>query len=295
MRKWIKYIVVIVLLIFIVNITIENVQDNAVKKTKFEKTNHIYDGYGRFDPSEPGIVVLCYHRINDSNYINDKIEKYNYNSQLHAFNVNVDDFEYQMRYLRENNIPIISTQQMVDIVKKGEINKKYVVVTFDDIDKTMYTNAFPILKKYQIPFTSFVIGHDVNEYIDGSYMANWNEVKELYDNPLCTIGSHTYDAHWQKKGKPLLLSITLKDFKEDFKENQTIFADHGMKKPRFFASPYGAIQPKLTDWMMSKEKVEAVFSLENDILREKSQLKNVPRIVVTPKSFDNLKRWLNGK
>lgn len=64
-----------------------------------------------------------------------------------------------------------------------------IFITFDDGYEDVYEYAYPILKELQIPFTVFMITSTIErkipEYIWGEKLRN------LIDEPLCTIGSHT--------------------------------------------------------------------------------------------------------
>lgn len=59
-------------------------------------------------------------------------------------------------------------------------------VTFDDGLLDVYTHAYPILKQYKIPFTIFITTSLIGQ--DG-YL-NLQQIKELSNDPLVTIGSH---------------------------------------------------------------------------------------------------------
>lgn len=81
---------------------------------------------------------------------------------------------------------------------------KAVVVTFDDIDKSLPENAYPIMKKLDLPFTQFIITGKVGQTIDGSQMSTWKEIKKMNENPLVTSGLHTNDLHYQENFEPIL-------------------------------------------------------------------------------------------
>lgn len=70
------------------------------------------------------------------------------------------DFENQMKYLNKTH-KILTLEELAKCLKEGKpLAKKVAVVTFDDGYKDNYQYAFPILKKYKIPATVFLItGH----------------------------------------------------------------------------------------------------------------------------------------
>jgi peptidoglycan/xylan/chitin deacetylase (PgdA/CDA1 family) len=71
------------------------------------------------------------------------------------------DFEYQMRYLM-HRYQIMSLRNLAIALGDPDtaLPRNTAVITFDDGCKDMYSNAYPILKKYGIPATVFLTtGH----------------------------------------------------------------------------------------------------------------------------------------
>ena len=101
---------------------------------------------------EKSLIVLCYHKINSRKY-----------------------FEQQLIFLNNSYTIISSTELMEYFENKIELPKKPLLITFDDGDPSLYENAFPILKKYDIPAVIFVI----TSLID-SFRAYWWDEMEYY-------------------------------------------------------------------------------------------------------------------
>ena len=89
-----------------------------------------------------------------------------------------ETFEKQIDGLKKLGYHFISYQDLIDY-KEGRkaISKNSCVLTFDDGGEDIYTNAYPILQKENIPFTMFIITDLVGE--DGR--ANWEQLKEMQD------------------------------------------------------------------------------------------------------------------
>jgi peptidoglycan/xylan/chitin deacetylase (PgdA/CDA1 family) len=94
------------------------------------------------------IMILTYHRVGPNN-----------NTWLLP-PTSTADFENQMRYITKTH-KIMPLYKLAKALQEGKsLEGKIAVVTFDDGYKDSYLHAFPILKKYNIPATIFLItGH----------------------------------------------------------------------------------------------------------------------------------------
>lgn len=102
-------------------------------------------------------------------------------------------FERQMKYLRDNRYNVISLERAVEYIEKRiRPPRKTVAITMDDGYENNYKYAYPILKRYSIPATIFVI---VNMVGKEGFM-DWDEIKDLSGSGLIGIGSHTMSHLW---------------------------------------------------------------------------------------------------
>jgi len=86
---------------------------------------------------------------------------------------NLEIFEQQLIYLK-NHYNFISLLQLRDYFfsKKDTLNN-LLLITFDDGDISLYENAFPVLKKYNIPAIVFII----TDLIDTHNPFWWDEIE----------------------------------------------------------------------------------------------------------------------
>ena len=92
--------------------------------------------------SVPRFAILCYHRVGTGG-----VPLY---SELPA-----EMFEAQMRHLKKN-YRVISLDRMIQEISDPASLAPTVAITFDDGYRGLYTEAFPILRKYNIPATVFL-------------------------------------------------------------------------------------------------------------------------------------------
>ena len=88
--------------------------------------------------------ILCYHSVGMEGF------------PLHSC-LAPQVFEAQMRYLRKH-YRIVPLSQLCTEVHDGRSVKPTVAITFDDGYRDLYYYAFPVLRKYEIPATIYLIG-----------------------------------------------------------------------------------------------------------------------------------------
>ena len=139
-------------------------------------------------------------------------------------------FEKQIRGLENLGYHFISYQDLIDYNNgQKKLYKKSCVLTFDDGCKDIYTNAYPILQKYNIPFTMFVVTNAVGA--DGC--ASWEELKEMQDSGLALIASHSTNHTEFNK---LSVEETLENVDSSYK---ALEENLGEQKTKIFTYPYG--------------------------------------------------------
>lgn len=131
----------------------------------------------------PRIFVLMYHAIDDS---------FPTGTPEHQF-------DREMRFLVEHCTPV-SLQQVAAYVR-GEINLPDLsaTVTFDDGFESVYSRAYPILQRHNIPACVFVTTGYLDSWIL-SYDSRLHprrglergQIQELAKNDLFEIGAHTH-------------------------------------------------------------------------------------------------------
>jgi peptidoglycan/xylan/chitin deacetylase (PgdA/CDA1 family) len=121
-----------------------------------------------------GVPVLNYHQVNDQ-----------FQTPITTTTAN---FEIQMKYLHEHGYHSITQAQFRDYLdNNAPLPDKPVLITFDDGYQDNYVNAWPVLKKYDLTGTIFVVTGYVSYY---PMYLTWNEIKEMNGDHM-EFGSHT--------------------------------------------------------------------------------------------------------
>ncbi|MDP1853336.1 MAG: polysaccharide deacetylase family protein [Candidatus Omnitrophota bacterium] len=122
------------------------------------------------------VPILMYHRIDKEDSLTSKLA------------VSPQVFRKQMSFLARNKYNVIALNQLVSLIKaKSRIPQNTVVITFDDGNEDNYSQAYPILKEYNLPATIFIIV----DFIGKPGYMNEGQLKELAQSGLIALGSHT--------------------------------------------------------------------------------------------------------
>lgn len=99
----------------------------------------------------------------------------------------MDLFEEQITTLKEDGYTFITLEDMYKY-KNGKIGlpEKNITITMDDGWEGNYTEAFDLVKKYEVPMTIFI----VEELVDTPGYFDWEQAKEMYDTGLVKIHVH---------------------------------------------------------------------------------------------------------
>lgn len=198
---------------------------NSVNKDGVEDTN--------------SAIIFTYHRFGEKKYP--------------STNIRLEQFEYQLNYLQDNNYNVWPLSKIVNYLKeKKQIPPKTVAICMDDAYVTVYTNAYPMLKKRHFPFTVFVntmpIIHKSKRYM------TWDQMREMSTNGA-HYANHTYSHAYitQKKSEN----------KEQWKKRVTkeiVKAEEKIKKelgnsmeenPKMLAYPFGEYSEQTADLVKS--------------------------------------------
>lgn len=130
------------------------------------------------------IPVLLYHNFVNTVPDNDP-DNFNYINTPESFEENIKVF-------LENGYTVISMQELNDAYNlKTELPSKPVLITFDDGYYSNYEYIYPILKKYNVKVSIFVVTDKVGKEIDGVKYLGWNECLEMQKSGLVKIFSHS--------------------------------------------------------------------------------------------------------
>ena len=155
------------------------------------------------------LPILMYHAI----HVMDPSEAAN-----SGLIIDPDTFESHLKALKEAGYYTLSPAEAYKVLTENVLpeNKKVVWLTFDDSLKDFYTQAYPILQKYQMKATNNVITGFVQAGRED--MLTLEEIKEMKQNGM-SFEDHTVNHPDLSASSPDTQNTELKDSKEYLDSN----------------------------------------------------------------------------
>jgi peptidoglycan/xylan/chitin deacetylase (PgdA/CDA1 family) len=114
------------------------------------------------------------------------------------------------------------------IFGEGTVDRKFVILTFDDGLKSQYSNAKPILDKYGFKATFYVVCNYIEK---GKNHMTWDQIKSLHEDGQ-DIGSHSMNHDD-------LSEMSKKEIEFEVGVSKECLLDHGIN-PLSFAYPFNS-------------------------------------------------------
>ncbi|MFZ2891343.1 poly-beta-1,6-N-acetyl-D-glucosamine N-deacetylase PgaB [Sulfuricurvum sp.] len=200
-------------------------------------------------------TVLSYHEISDKSETLDS-----------TYAVTPSHFEEQVHWLIDNGYQFISINDILKYRKyKKSLPSKAVLMTFDDGYQSVYTNAYPLIKKYKIPVVIALVGSwmEAKEIVDfdghkipRNKFLSHKEIREMARSGLVEYASHSYSSHKGIQGNPqgnmqpaMITREWLNDaqmYEDEKRYQQRIYND--LLKNNRFIQEYTGQKPRVMVW-----------------------------------------------
>ena len=208
-------------------------------------------------------TVLSYHEIADKSETLDS-----------TYAVTPSNFEGQIHWLIDNGYHFVGIEDILKYRKaRKPLPEKAVLITFDDGYQSVYTNAFPVLKKYKIPSVIALVGNWMRakdkvdfdgHMIDRNKFLSQSQIKEMVGSGLVEIASHSCCMHKGIIGNPqgskqpaLTTRQWLADkrgYEDDKSYQQRIYND--LLENNVFLERYTGQKPRVMVWPYGRYNIE---------------------------------------
>ena len=188
-------------------------------------------------------------------------------------------FESQLKYFRDQGYTVIPLRELVDfrLGKRPSIPSRALVITADDGHKSVYTDMFPLLKKYHVPATLFLYPSALS---NAPYAMTWGQLKQMQATGLLDMQSHTF---WHPNFKKEKRNLQTDDY-ENLVESQLKKAKVKLEKEfdarvDMLAWPFGIYDEELIRKATAAGYV-AAFTMERRDATLFDNLMALPRYLV---------------
>ena len=230
------------------------------------------------NPLEARVPILLYHRFGPV--------------VADSMTVTTSTFESHFQYLKNHGYTVIPLRHLVDYyLGKGlSLPSRSLVITADDGHKSVYTEMFPLLKKYHIPVTLFLYPSAIS---NASYAMTWNQLREMKETGLLDFQSHTFWHPNFKEERKRLKPAEYEDFvAKQLKKSRERLQKEFDVKVDMLAWPFGIYD----EWLMRKA-VEAGyvagFTMDRRHTGPSENMMALPRYLIVHK--DAIRTLLDGK
>ena len=171
-------------------------------------------------------VIIMYHSVGEKNTALD-----GYSEKL---NVLPATFAKQMKFLRDRNYNVITLEEFIERMKRGErIPARTIAITLDDGLRNNFFYAYPALKKHNLPATIFV----ATDFVGKQDFLTWSDMKTMQEGGI-SIGSHTLSHCW-------LPSLPAGGIREELVKSKEILEKQTGRKIKTLSYPLGAFNEEV--------------------------------------------------
>ena len=203
-----------------------------------------------------------YHRFNEFKYP--------------STNISMDVFKKHVELIFDANLSFYHPKKFEDEFNLPKKEKK-ILLTVDDAFQSFYDNAWPYLKKNQIPFVLFVSTEPVG---NNGYM-NWDQIKEIESSGFGVIGHHSHSHDY-------LIDKSEEIFLNDIKTSNLIFKEKLGYVPTLFSYPFGEYSKFMRDYISQNFKI--AFGQHSGIIDVNKNRYELPRFPINEK-YGEIKRF----
>lgn len=186
-------------------------------------------------------------------------------------------FEKQTKTLKDRGYETIFVRDIPRLLSASSLPSPRIALTFDDGYEDFFTDAFPLLKKYDMKATLYV----VPDFIGRPGYLSATELTDIIASGRVEIGAHT--VHHKN-----LTALSLAAAQEEIEGSKHILEqDYGITVETF-AYPYGKHTPKV-EALVAQAGFSAAVTTDRGFLQSSDRLLTLKRIPAG--AFMGSRKW----
>ena len=266
-----------------------------------------------FVPDQSGLIVLTYHNVRDDVGLQ---------GDRDPDAISTDHLIAHFDWLKANGYRVVSLDDVIKARQGGTpLPPHAVLLTFDDGLESFYTRVYPLLRAYDYPAVSALVGSWMDmpagkqmPYNGGpctrDCFLTWDQVRDMQRSGLVTFASHTWDMHTgipaNPQGNQLPAVVSLQydahtaryeseaayvaRLRQDLHHSADEIGHATGHRPRAIIWPYGAYNQRALQ-VAASEGMGISFSLD-DAIPASPDDHTLPRLLVSGNISANRLGWL---
>ncbi len=189
-----------------------------------------------------------------------------------ATSISPDLFAQHMAYLSDHGFEVWALPRLLEALKNGEpMSEKVAAITFDDGYVSVYSEALPVLRKHDFPFTVFVN----TALVGGAGYMGWDKLRKLVDEGN-TVANHTVNhPHLVRRLEGETQKQWQVRIKSEMSAAEAVLRSKLGLSPKLLAYPYGEYNRRVQ--ALAKELGLVAFAQHSGAFDENVDLQSVPR------------------
>jgi peptidoglycan/xylan/chitin deacetylase (PgdA/CDA1 family) len=197
-------------------------------------------------------------------------------------------FEEQLNYFSKNGFNSISLEELRSyFYKEIPLPSRPYILTFDDSYEDFYQVAWPLLQKYQVKATIFII----TDFIGQPGYLSWPEIEELAQSYLIEFGAHTLDHKYLSLSPP---ELTFYRLSQEIFGPKAELEKRTSRRVEFFSYPYGQYNYLILN-LVKEAKYLGAVTTDGGVWQEAEKIYELKRLRLSNgDTADNLGYRLKG-
>jgi biofilm PGA synthesis lipoprotein PgaB len=213
--------------------------------------------------AEPGAVILTYHRFGEQRHP--------------STNIGLEDFDAHLQHLEEGGYSVLPLPEVLRALAAGDpLPDRAIVITIDDAYQSIYTEAYPRLRKRGWPFTVFVACDGVDQGLPA--LLSWDRMREMQPHGVTFANHGSSHAHMLERAPDETDDAWLLRQRGDIEGCQERLQAELKQAPMLFAYPYGEYDATLATLVTSMGYIG--FGQQSGAVGPRRDPRSLPRFPV---------------